>query len=191
MNQINHRIFVGLKLSGHLVSTIPMIKSTIIDKKKLISWVSGRNLHLTLSFIGEIEPDKVEFLKEKLETITKFNSFDINISGTGCFPTFENPRVLWLDINQGREELSNIQSLVEERTIPFKKNQKEERFVPHVTIGRIKNLNKNINLDLSTFSNAVYSDIKIPVKTIYLFKSQLLESGVKYSVISEYALKQS
>ena len=109
MNQINHRIFVGLKLSGHLVSTIPMIKSTIIDKKKLISWVSGRNLHLTLSFIGEIEPDKVEFLKEKLETITKFNSFDINISGTGCFPTFENPKVLWLDINQGREELSNIQ----------------------------------------------------------------------------------
>ena len=50
-------------------------------------------------------------------------------------------------------------------------------------------MNKNINFDLSTFSNAVYSDIKIPVKTIYLFKSQLLDKGVEYSIISEYPLK--
>ena len=72
--------------------------------------------------------------------------------------------------------------------MPFKENKKNEKFIPHITIGRIKNLNKNINLDLSTFSNAVYSDIKIPVKTIYLFKSKLLNEGVEYSVISEYSL---
>ena len=82
-----------------------------------------------------------------------------------------------------------IQNKVEQIVSPFKEEQKEENFVPHITIGRVKDFNKNINLDLSTFSNAVYSDIKIPVKTIYLLKSQLLDTGVEYSIISKYSLK--
>ena len=185
----NYRIFIGLKLSGYLTQTIPMIKSTIQDKKGLISWVSGKNLHLTLSFLGQVESKQIEELKSKLKDISTFNSFDIKVDGTGSFPTFKHPKILWLDIKDGRDELIDIQTDIEKIAIPFKQNEKNEKFVPHITIGRVKNANKSINLDLSTFSNAVYSDIKIPVKTIYLFKSQLLESGVEYSVISEYSLK--
>ena len=61
-----YRIFIGLKLSGYLTNIIPMIRSTIDDKKQLISWIHGRNLHLTLSFIGEIDCKAIEELKEKL-----------------------------------------------------------------------------------------------------------------------------
>ena len=56
------RIFVGLQLSGYLVNTIPMIKSTIVDTKKLINWVSGKNLHLTLSFLGTIDLKNLEYV---------------------------------------------------------------------------------------------------------------------------------
>ena len=189
MSNNKHRIFIGLQLSGYLISTIPMIKSTIKDKKQLIRWVSGKNLHLTLSFLGSVNEGTINDLKAKLNNISNFNSFDIIVNGTGCFPTLENPKILWLGIGNGYQELVNIQNKVEEIAKPFKIDDKSEKFVPHITVGRIKNMNKNINLDLSTFTNAVYSDIKIPVKTIYLFKSQLLESGVEYSVISECSLK--
>ena len=189
MKNNKQRIFIGLDLSGYLMDTIPMIKSTIIDNKKLISWVSGRNLHLTLSFIGSIDIESLDKLKEALNNISTFKSFNMIINNTGSFPSFEKPRIIWLDIKEGRNELANIQNKIEKIASPFKENQKPENFVPHITIGRIKDFNKNINLDLSTFSNAVYSDIKIPVKTIYLFKSQLLDAGVEYSVISKYSLK--
>ena len=189
MNNNEHRIFIGLQLSGYLISTIPMLRSTIQDKKQSIRWVSGKNLHLTLSFIGSLTEVKMEKLKNKLNNICKFNSFDITVDGTGCFPSSESPKILWLDIDKGRKKLIDIQAGIEKVATPFKEDNKNENFIPHITIGRIKNMNKNINLDLSTFSNAVYSNIKIPVKTIYLFKSQLLESGVKYSVISKYSLK--
>ena len=36
MNTSRHRIFIGLELSGYLTSTIPMVKSTIVDNKNLI-----------------------------------------------------------------------------------------------------------------------------------------------------------
>ena len=183
------RIFIGVQLSGYLMGTIPMVKSTIEDKKELINWVSGKNLHLTLSFIGEINSKNIDQLKVELNNILTFNSFDITVNGTGSFPSLENPRILWLDIQKGRNQLVNIQNDIEKIAMPFKENKKNEKFIPHITIGRIKNVNKNINLDLSTFSNAVYSDITIPIKTIYLFKSQLLESGVEYSVLSKYSLK--
>ena len=182
-----YRIFIGLKLSGYLTNIIPMIRSTIDDKKQLISWINGRNLHLTLSFLGEIDFKTIERVKTKLNDILTFKSFDIIINGTGSFPSTGDPRILWLDIKKGRNKLIDIQSSIEDITLPFKQNKKQEEFIPHITIGRIKRLNKNFNL--STFSNAVYSDIKIPVKTIYLFKSQLLDKGVEYSIISEYPLK--
>tara|TARA_B100001250_G_C19694582_1_gene741885 strand:- start:93 stop:659 length:567 start_codon:yes stop_codon:yes gene_type:complete len=184
-----HRIFVGLKTSGHLSSVIPMIKSTVDDRKQLIKWINGWNLHLTLSFIGEITSSQIKNLDQDLNRIISFNSFDITVNGTGLFPDSRNPKTLWLDIIKGREKLINIQEEVESIALKFQSNVKSTIFSPHITIARVKAGNKNVNLDLSTFLNAVYSDIKIPVKTIYLFKSQLLEQGVKYSVISEYTLK--
>jgi len=182
-----HRIFIGLQLSGYLTNVIRMIRSTIDDKKQLINWISGKNLHLTLSFMGEVDLQIIEELKEKLNDISKFKSFDIVINGTGSFPSINDPKVLWLDIKKGRSELLNIQESIENITLSFKENKKQEKFIPHITIGRIKKLNKNFNL--STFSNAVYSDIKIPIKKVYLFKSQMSEKGVEYSIISEYSLK--
>jgi len=189
MNTSRHRIFIGLELSGYLTSTIPMVKSTIVDNKNLINWVSGKNLHLTLSFIGEIDNKEVEDLKLKLDKALDFKSFNIKVNGTGSFPSFKNPKILWLDIKEGGSNLIEIQDSVEKIASSFKEDRRAEKFVPHITIGRIKNTNKNVNLDLSTFSNAVYSDIEIPVKTVYLFKSKLLESGVEYSIISKYSLK--
>ena len=183
-----HRVFVGLDLSGHLLNTIPMIRSTIDDKKQFINWVSGRKLHLTLSFLGGIELEKIAVLKEKLSKILNHQSFEIIVNGTGSFSYPENREVLWLGIDKGRSELVSIQSDIESITAPFKDNDIiEDEFVPHITIGRIKSSNKNF--DLSTFSNAVYSDIKIPIKKVYLFKSQMSEKGVEYSIISEYSLK--
>jgi len=183
-----HRIFVGLDLSGYLLNTIPMIRSTIPDKKQFINWVSGRNLHLTLSFLGGIELEKITVLKEELRKISKGQSFEITINSTGSFSYKENRKVLWLGIDKGRTELVNIQSNIESITSSFKDSDIiEEEFIPHITIGRIKSSSKNF--DLSTFSNAVYSDIKIPIKKVYLFKSQMSEKGVEYSIISEYSLK--
>jgi len=182
------RLFIGLQLSGYLVNIIPLIKSTINDKKDKIKWINGKNLHLTLSFLGNIKSDEISKLKKKLSIMSDFNSFDIMVNGTGAFPSFSKPKILWLDINKGRDELISLQAKIENIANPFKENKRNEEFTPHITIGRIKDIKKNTNFNLSTFSNTVYSDIRIPVKTIYLFKSELLNEGVEYSIISKYLL---
>ena len=182
----NDRIFIGLDLSRYFLNTIPMIKSTINDKKQLIKWVSGKKLHLTLSFLGQIELNQIKLLDAELKQISSCNSFNITVNGTGTFSYEDFPRVLWLGINEGESELKILQKNIDSIALPFKEKNKKEKFIPHITIGRIKS---GKNFDLSTFSNAVYSDIKIPIKRVYLFKSQLLEKGVEYSTISEYPLK--
>ena len=77
MKNNKQRIFVGLELSGYLTTVIPMIKSTVVDNKKLINWVSGKNLHLTLSFIGSIDLDRIAKLKLVLD---KGNMIDPKLS---------------------------------------------------------------------------------------------------------------
>ena len=183
------RIFIGIELSGYFVDVIPMIKSTIIDKKDSIRWINGRNLHLTLSFIGSIDKTKLDMLEEKMSSISSFNSFDIIVNGTGTFPEAGSPKIFWLDIKKGSQTLLDLHSKINNISETFKQNKKNEDFIPHITIGRSKDFNKNLNFDLSIFSNAVYSDIKIPIKSICLFKSELTEGGANYSVISKYLLK--
>ena len=105
----DERIFVGLDLSKYFVSTIRMIRSTIKDKRQFIKWVTGRNLHLTLSFIGQLNPDQIKNLSEQLQEISNRNTFDIIVSGTGFFLHEDSPRALWLGIEKGKSELKQLQ----------------------------------------------------------------------------------
>ena len=56
------RVFVGIDLSRKFSQLIPMLKTTIGEHEGDIKWISGKNLHLTLSFLGNIDDSKIETL---------------------------------------------------------------------------------------------------------------------------------
>ena len=47
-----------------------------------------------------------------------------------------------------------------------------------------------MKIDVSTFLNAVYSPVEIPIKTISLYKSELTSLGPRYTKLSEFSLNQ-
>ena len=184
----NRRVFIGLNLSGYLKKVIPLLRSTIDCDRDLIKWVTGKYLHLTLSFLGEIDDQKVNKLSQSLTEITDLRSFKMTISGTGVFPNGNAPKILWLDIDKGNQYIVDLQQVVDEIAFEYKIKQKEDRFVPHVTIGRIKQNNKFSKIDVSTFLNTVYSPIEIPVKLVILYESQLTPKGAIYTELSTFPL---
>jgi 2'-5' RNA ligase len=183
------RVFVGIDLSFQFTKLIPMLKTTIEDKNEDIRWVSGRNLHLTLSFLGNIEDDKIQPLIEALKEVETLKKIDVSVNNTGVFPNEGNPRIFWLGVDEGYDAIADIQSIVDEISTEFKENQREEKFVPHVTIGRIANKKKTIKLDVSTFLNTVYSPIEFIINKVYLYESKLTQDGPRYSVLSEFRLQ--
>ena len=54
------RVFFGIDLSRKFSQLIPMLKTTVGEQDGDIKWISGKNLHLTLSFLGNIDDSKID-----------------------------------------------------------------------------------------------------------------------------------
>ena len=101
-------------------------------------------------------------------------------------PSSKSPKVLWLGIGKGIDELTSLQCQIEKSIRKFKENYQEITFTPHITIARIRRFPRKI--DVLPFLNTVYSLIELDINSIYLYESQLLPEGVQYSILNAFPL---
>jgi RNA 2',3'-cyclic 3'-phosphodiesterase len=102
--------------------------------------LAGRSApeHLTLLFLGEVPSEAIARISERLLPIgLSVAPFEFRLEGIGAFPTVTEPRVVWVGVGSGREELTDlarrIRSALEgEVRIP------REPFVPHLTLFRVR-----------------------------------------------------
>ena len=121
-------------------------------------------------------------VKKKLKEI-KFKSFEAKISEIGTFsPNYI--RIVWLRLNN----CFRLQKMIDEKlSVLFKK---EERFMGHLTIARVKNI-KNKRYFIGELKKIkIPKEIKFKVTTFRLEKSTLTPEGPIYELIEEYPLGQ-
>ena len=105
INKGNKRVFFGIPAGGQIKSILPQIKSTVRFKSLIIKWISLENIHLTLSFLGDISNNDLTSLIQSVENNISFAQFQLSISGTGVFPSEKSPKVLWMSLDEGIDEL--------------------------------------------------------------------------------------
>lgn len=134
------RAFIAINLPDDLKQKVD--KFVLLLKKELpkLKWVNPESFHLTLKFLGEV--DEIEDIKSVLDSVAvNRGRFLIKLSGLNYFPQGGRPRILWLGVTTGSDELSSLAKEIEEKLTnlnqPFKKEGKE--FTSHVTLARIKN----------------------------------------------------
>lgn len=155
---------------------------------KGLKLVEPENLHITLKFLGEITPNKIEEITEKLEFLKDICKFEITFQGLGAFPNIKRPRVIWVGIKKNKEKLIDMQSRLDEglSTIGFKK---EKRYEPHLTLARVKSFRetKKVVEVIETFHNEKFGNFI--VENVRLKKSVLTPKGPIYTTIREVTLK--
>src|SRR5215469_8673028 len=82
-----------------------------------IGWTRRERLHLTLRFLGdEVPAEKLERLSPTLaEVAATSSSFNVDVRGTGVFPNFNRPRVIWVGL--GSEALMELAARVEKAAV--------------------------------------------------------------------------
>lgn len=164
------RLFIAINLSEEAKKELRTIQKTLPK-----TYAINNNIHLTLKFLGETTPKQAEEIKTALSQI-KFSPFKIELSQTGVFPNEKNPRVLWVGIKpeKGVIELQKkINKTLEKMFKP------EKDFVPHITLARIKKLEKQSKLEIKP--------IHFEVKEFVLYESKLTPEGAKHEAIQRYA----
>ena len=176
------RSFIAVELSTEIAEGVRRIQAGLRERTTGVSWVRPEGIHLTLKFLGEVDPDRIEGIASTAEECIKgIGPFTIGIRGCGGFPNPRNPRVIWIGVDDPGGELKELQARVEQGMEEMGFTREGRGYTPHLTIGRLRSgkgkgevaqaLEATKECDLGTMA----------VREICLFRSQLKPTGAEYT----------
>ncbi len=190
MNNQTKRLFIGIKVSPKVKSVVSLLRTTVKSESGDIRWIYGNNLHLTLSFLGDVAEDKISELIKEIEQVIDYSAFKMSIEGTGIFPNEKSLRILWFGIKKGREEIINLQQIIDKSVVDYKQSRRLDNFRPHITIARVKRNAKLWKINVKNFLNSLYAPIEFNVNSVVLYESELRPEGAHYTKFKEFHLTE-
>jgi len=182
------RLFVAVKIhpSPEFLKTYHSLKSGL--KFCHITWVKPENIHVTLKFFGETEERKIPAISGVLkEVAARHQAFTSELVNVGIFGSSYSPKVIWFGIEQA-EPLKNLGMDVLKSVESIGWEPDRQNFVPHLTIGRIKDVP-----DRQLFQRMIDEHKKarmqeFSVREFHLYESILNREGPVYKVLESYKL---
>ncbi len=181
------RLFAAIKLypDEQFLQVYYSLKQKL--KYDKIKWVEPENIHLTLKFFGEIQENRFHDINKALSAVTKNHKpFKLSITRTGIFGSRYKPRIIWFGIDCPEIKLLGEDVLNTCNRFGFFYDR--QNFVPHLTVGRIKNIEnkKYFQKIIDQYSEAFLQTLN--VMEFVLFESILHPTGPIYKVIERYPL---
>ena len=182
------RLFAAIKIhpSARYISLFNEISTSLRHER--IKWVEPENMHLTLKFFGETDENLIPAIRLAMEeSLKKSKPFTLKISNTGIFGSRYDPKVVWFGIEKQQE----LEILAKNLFAGLEKcgyERDRQNFVPHLTIGRIKELK-----DKQLFQQIIgkYNSVEIQeenVTEIILYESILRREVPLYLKVFSFQL---
>jgi 2'-5' RNA ligase len=183
------RSFIAFELPAAVISLLDNVQREIKALGLKARWVRPQNIHLTLKFLGNIDPAAIEDIGQAMaDAAGDCAPFTLTVGGIGFFPGIKRPRVIWIGLGGATAVLLNLQCNLADRlaTIGFAKEKRS--FKAHLTLGRIRQaVNPNIlGQAIENYSDS--GNLKFSADRIILFKSDLKPSGAVYSHLKQVDL---
>jgi len=153
-----------------------------------VKWVNAGNLHVTMKFLGETSEDSLtEMYSAIRDSIAGVAPFNLRLANVGCFPNARKPRVIWVGINDGFNQLKDISRCVENALEPFGFAPEKRKFAAHVTIGRVKD-NRNIETLSSELDRIKFDSSDSQIRDVVFYQSDLRPQGPIYTALQAFEL---
>ena len=189
MSQRNEwRVFCAVELPdavrARLEDHILRLRKEVPDAAA--SWSRVENIHLTLKFFGNVEVERIPRISEAAERVVKqFPEFQIGVGETGVFPRASRPQVLWVGVSDPNGQLSALQEKFESECAIEGFEKENRAYRPHLTIARLRRPDGARQLADAHLAMK-FEQIKIDLKELVVFRSELSPKGSKYTAISRH-----
>jgi RNA 2',3'-cyclic 3'-phosphodiesterase len=176
------RSFFAVELSTEIAAGVRRIQGGLRERMLGVSWVRPEGIHLTLRFLGEVDPDRIEGIASKAEECVKGRGpFIIGIRGCGGFPNARHPRVIWIGVDDPSGELKGLQATVEKGMEEMGFTREERDYNPHLTIGRLRSGKSSTGVAQALEAMKEDNLGTMEVREICLFRSHLKPTGAEYT----------
>lgn len=177
------RVFIGVRLPEAIKEQLGAVQAEVKRASLKGSFTDPDNFHLTMRFIGEVDPDQKSAIETALARCTQEQvPFQIETVGLGNFFK-KNKWIIWLGIKENGQlhqlyDRLNAELLGQATTVAD-----EVAFIPHLTLGRGIVLSQ----EWETLSKVPQrSDYKIPVTALTLFESVRVNGKLVYRPIADF-----
>jgi len=175
------RLFVALPLPDSVRHDLAAVQSGLPGAR----WVDVDNLHVTLRFIGEVEPHEAEEIDTALAAV-RWPLFEVSLNGVGCFESGRRPRVLWAGIDRN-PALAGLRDKVESAVVRAGQPPEGRKFKAHVTLARFKG-GRHDRVGPFVAEHNGFSADTFRAERFTLFRSHLGHGGACYEPLVDYAL---
>lgn len=180
------RTFIAIEIPGEIQEKIGELQNRLKGIGGKISWTKPANIHLTLKFLGDTDEEVVDEIAAELQqAVLTTTAFKIAVKGTGVFPSFKRPRVIWVGAESAGDELRQLAEQVEICMENFGFEKENRPYSAHLTLGRVKDVN-GIQPVMDKLKN--FYDIELGsfvATSFYLIKSELHRNGSIYTPLKK------
>ncbi|MCK5413248.1 MAG: RNA 2',3'-cyclic phosphodiesterase [Candidatus Pacebacteria bacterium] len=176
------RVFITIELPDE-------IKRELLSNEKRwknlhIRWINFFKMHITLSFLGEVNRNQLELiLSATKETVTEIKPFEISLEKICLGPDQVHPTMFWAMVNVD-ENLQKLKKMIDKNLKLQGFEQEKQDFKPHIVIARARG-----NQLKGKQTNIPLKNMKFKVENIDVMESQLQPSLEKFKLIEKFDLE--
>jgi 2'-5' RNA ligase len=191
------RLFIAVAMPSEAQVLIERVVASL-EADAPVRWTAAGSSHLTLHFLGEIDPSRAELLRLAFPNFTRGQqAFALRTGAPGCFPDAGPPKVVWLGLAGDTRALTALHKSVGRQLAQFAIEPEERAFRPHITLGRVRAeatpaqasaLRAHLR-DPDLNQRALDESVVIPVDEIHLMRSFLERTGARYETVATARLR--
>jgi len=170
------RLFVGIGLPASCKTALLSLNPHLNG----LRWLTAEQLHLTLSFIGDVEAAAEDRLHEALSEV-RVAPFFLPLYGVGVFNVRGRPSVAWAGVGKGHPHLFALHRRIQDAILHAGLEPDLKPFHPHITIARAKGISRQaLQPFLRKYAEADFGMFE--VKSFELYSSVLAAEGAIHQV---------
>jgi 2'-5' RNA ligase len=184
------RAFIAVNISDDQKREASAMVRRLSSLGARVKWVESSNLHITLKFLGDTDEKLLPELYESVEIALKDAAgFDLSFEGLGCFPNPRRPKVIWIGIKDGYENLKSMAGQIEKAVVPLGFEPEGRPFSAHLTIGRVKD-DRGIELLTKELPALQFLSSVSSISKAVFYQSTLRPDGPIYTPLKTFELKR-
>lgn len=165
-----------------------LIKQQLITLNRSIAgarWQHVEQMHITLTFIGDVDNSLLAEIKHTLSLI-KHDPFELTLQGVDYFGSTRQPRILFAKVAPN-PELKKIRKKINNALSDLDINLEKKKFNPHITLARLQ---QSSYQSVAPFiqQEALYKSNSFYVQEFHIFSSKLHPKGSQYFIEESFSL---
>ena len=175
------RLFAALTIPDDVRAMLAVLGGGVPGAR----WMDAATYHITLRFIGEVDPPVAEEIDAAL-AVLQAPGFTLQLAGVGQFDTGGKPRVLWAGV-ETNPALIHLARKIDRAVVSAGLPPEDRNYTPHVTLARLRDTPPG-RVTQFLADHALLRPPAFVVDRFVLFESLQGNEGPVYVKLAEYAL---